>query len=394
LDDALLVIGMSNRKPETIAVSAGRMSAEHFGTVNTPIYRTSTIVHPDMASLKAEHKSRYAYGRLGTPTTESFEKAVAELEGAARTVSVPSGLNAITTAILSIVSTGDHVLMVDSVYGPTRRFCNGVLKRMGVETTYYDPLIGAGISDMFRPNTKAVFCESPGSLTFEVQDVPIIAEMAHARGASVLMDNTWATPIYFPALSRGVDLSIQAATKYIGGHSDVMMGTISANESHAKRIETYVHDLGLYASADDCFLALRGLRTLPVRLARHWGNGLTLARWLLGRPEVARVLHPALEADPGHTLWKRDFSGACGLFGVVLKPVSQPALAAFMDGLKHFGLGYSWGGYESLIIPAEFVRTARPFNAEGPVIRIHAGLEDAGDLIADLESGFARMSAA
>ncbi len=380
-------------KPETIAVSAGRMSVEHFGTVNTPVYRTSTILHPDYASLKG-NTSRYDYGRIGTPTTESFEKAVAALEGAARTVSVPSGLNAITTAILSVVSAGDHVLMTDNVYGPTRRFCNGALKRMGVETTYYDPLVGAGIEALFRPNTKVVFCESPGSLTFEVQDIPAIAEVAHAHGASVLMDNTWGTPVYFPALARGVDLSIQAATKYIGGHSDVMMGTISANENHAKRLETYVHDLGLYASADDCFLALRGLRTLPVRLARHWGNGLTLARWLAERPEVSRVLHPALETDPGHALWKRDFTGACGLFGVVLKPVSESAVAAFMDGLKHFGLGYSWGGYESLIIPAQFVRTARSFQAEGPVIRIHAGLEDTGDLLADLEAGLARMNAA
>jgi cystathionine beta-lyase len=208
------------------------------------------------------------------------------------------------------------------------------------------------------------------------------------------MDNTWATPIYFPALQRGVDLSIQAATKYIGGHSDVMMGTISTTEAYAKRLETFVHDLGLYASADDCFLALRGLRTLPVRLARHWGNGLTLARWLADRPEVERVLHPALESDPGHKLWKRDFKGACGLFGVVLKPVSEDGLAAFMNGLQHFGLGYSWGGYESLIIPAHFTRTVRKLAAGGPVIRIHAGLEDTGDLIADLEAGLARMRTA
>lgn len=381
-------------KPETIAVSAGRMSAEHFGTVNTPVYRTSTILHPDLDSLKAEQKAPYVYGRIGTPTTDSFERAVAELEGAARTVSVPSGLNAITTAILAVVSAGDHVLMADNVYGPSRRFANGVLKRMGVETTYFDPLIGTAIEALFKPNTKLVFCESPGSLTFEVSDIPAIAEVAHKHGALVAMDNTWATPIYFPALVRGVDLSIQAATKYIGGHSDVMMGTVSVGEALAKRLETFVHDLGLYASADDCFLALRGLRTLPVRLARHWGNGLTLARWLKDLPEVSRVLHPALEGDPGHTLWRRDFTGACGLFGVVLKPVSDAKLAAFMNGLEHFGLGYSWGGYESLIIPAQFVRTVTKFEAEGPVIRIHAGLEDTGDLIADLAAAFARMEAA
>jgi cystathionine beta-lyase len=284
--------------------------------------------------------------------------------------------------------------MTDNCYGPTRRFCGSILKRIGVETTFYDPLIGAGIDALFRPNTKAVYCESPGTLTFEVQDIPAIAAVAHARGALVLMDNTWATPVYFPALSRGVDLSIQAGTKFIGGHSDVMIGTIAAGEANAKRLVSFVNELGLYASGDDCFLALRGIRTLPVRLQRHRETGLAIAHWLAARPEVSRILYPALESDPGHTLWKRDFLGASGLFGVVLKPVSDGALAAMFDGLKHFGIGYSWGGYESLIIPAEFVRTARPFAAEGPVIRIHSGLEDAGDLIADLEAGFKRMSAA
>ena len=381
-------------KPETIAVAAGRMSAEHFGTVNTPVYRTSTILHDSYASLKAEAESRYTYGRCGTPTTESFEQAVAALEGAARTVSVPSGLNAITTAILSVVSAGDHILVTDNVYGPTRRFCNNTLKRLGITTTYFDPTIGAGIEGLFQPNTKVVFCESPGSLTFEVSDVPAFAEVAHRCGAVVMMDNTWATPLYFPALARGVDFSIQAATKYIGGHSDVMIGTISVGEEHAQALASHVRDAGLFASPDDCFLALRGLRTLPVRLERHWQNGLALARWMAERPEVARVLHPALESDPGHALWKRDFTGACGLFGVVLKPVSETKLAAFMDALEHFGLGYSWGGYESLISPAHYVRTAQRFAADGPVIRIHAGLEDPGDLIADLSNGFAMMEAA
>ena len=385
-------------KPETIAVSAGRMSAEHFGTVNTPVYRTSTFLHPNLASLKAEiadgKPKRFAYGRLGTPTTVSFEEAMSALEGAARTVSLPSGLSAITTAILAVCKTGDHLLMADNCYGPTRRFCGSMLKRIGVETTFYDPLIGAGIEALFRPNTTAVYCESPGTLTFEVQDVPAIAAVAHAHGALVLMDNTWATPLCFPALSRGVDLSIQAGTKFIGGHSDVMIGTIAVREENAKRLVSFVNELGLYASGDDCFLALRGLRTLPVRLRRHHETGLALTHWLADRPETSRILYPALEGDPGHALWKRDFLGASGLFGVVLKPVGGDALAAMFDGLRHFGLGYSWGGYESLIIPAEFVRTARPFQAEGPVIRIHAGLEDAGDLIADLEAGFKRMAAA
>lgn len=380
-------------KPETIAVSAGRMSGVHFGSVNTPVYRTSTILHPNVASLRSRN-TLYTYGRRGTPTTRSFEEAVSALEGAACTVSLPSGLNAIATAILSVCRAGDHLLMVDCCYGPTRHLCDSVLKRLGIETTYYDPLIGEGIAALFRPNTRAVYCESPGSLTFEVQDVPAIAAVAHARGASVLMDNTWGTPLFFPALARGVDLSIHAATKYIGGHADVMMGTVSANESHAKRLGNFVGDLGLYASGDDCFLALRGLRTLPVRLARHQATALTLVRWLLGRSEVSRVLYPALERDPGYALWKRDFLGACGLFGVVLKPVGEKSVTAMIDGMKHFGIGYSWGGYESLIIPADFERTARKFAAEGPVIRIHAGLEDPGDLLADLEAGFARMSAA
>jgi len=268
------------------------------------------------------------------------------------------------------------------------------LKRLGVETTYFDPSIGASIETLFKANTKLVFCESPGSLTFEVSDIPAIAEIAHRHGTLVAMDNTWATPVYFPALKRGVDLSIQAATKYIGGHSDVMMGTISVGEALAPQIAGYVRDLGLFAGPDDCYLALRGLRTLPVRLARHYENGLTLARWFATRPEVDRVLHPALESDPGHTLWKRDFTGACGLFGVVLKTITETKLAAFMDSLTYFGLGYSWGGYESLIIPAHYIRTAKKFAAEGPVIRIHAGLEDAADLIADLEHGFSKMEAA
>jgi cystathionine beta-lyase len=378
-------------KLETIAVTAGRMSKAHFGTVNTPVYRTSTITHPNVASLKSGNTA-YVYGRRGTPTTRSFEEAVGALEGAARTVSLPSGLNAIATAILSVCRAGDHLLMVDSCYGPTRYLCDTVLKRFGIETTFYDPLIGDGIAALFRANTKAVYCESPGSLTFEVQDVPAIAASAHAKGASVLMDNTWGTPLYFPALARGVDLSIHAATKYICGHSDTMMGTISANESHATRLANFVGDLGLYASGDDCFLALRGLRTLAVRLKRHQETATTLARWLLARPEVSRVLYPALESDPGHALWKRDFLGACGLFGVVLKPASEKSVTAMIDGMRHFGIGYSWGGYESLIIPAEFERTAKKFEAEGPVIRIHAGLEDAGDLLADLEAGLARLN--
>jgi len=380
-------------KKETRAVHAGRMSAEHFGMVNTPVYRASTILYPDLATLESG-KVPYIYGRRGTPSSQSLEDAVTALEGGARTVICSSGLNAIALAILSVCNAGDHLLMVDSCYAPTRTFCDKTLSRFGVETTYYDPLIGSEIKTLFRPNTKAVFCESPGSLTFEVQDVPAIAAAAHVRGASVLLDNTWATPLYFNAFAHGVDLSIQAATKYVGGHADVMIGYVCANESHVARLLQTHHDLGLYASGDDCFLALRGLRTIPVRLARHGETALKLARWLQAWQEVSRVLYPALEDDPGHEIWKRDFTGATGLFGVVLKPVPHKALAAFFDSLKLFGMGFSWGGYESLIVPSKLHRTARSFDAEGPLIRIHAGLEDPEDLIADLEHGFAQMKAA
>ena len=374
-------------KAETIATHAGRMSDDHFGAVNTPVYRASTILYRDLASLEAG-KAPYIYGRRGTPSSDSFEKAVNELEGGARTLVAPSGLGAIALAIQAVCGAGDHLLMVDSCYHPTRLLCDRTLKRFGIDTAYYDPLIGAGIEKLMKPNTRAVFCESPGSLTFEVQDVPAIAAVAHKHGASVLLDNTWATPLFFDAFKHGVDLSIQAATKYVGGHADVMIGYVTANESHRARLEHTHDDLGLYASGDDCFLALRGLRTMPVRLARHQENGLKLARWLEKHPAVSRVLHPALDNDPGHAIWKRDFKGATGLFGVVLKDVPHARFAAFMDSLKLFGMGYSWGGYESLIVPAKIHRTVGAWKAEGPVIRIHAGLENADDLIADLEQGW------
>jgi cystathionine beta-lyase len=382
-------------KPETRLTSQGRMSAEHFGAVNTPVYRASTILYPDLAALKA-NKQPYTYGRRGTPSTKSFEDAISSLEGAAKTVSVTSGVQAIALAILSVCGAGDHILVVDSCYEPTRTLCDRTLKRFGIQTSYYAP--GDDIAPYLKPNTKAVFCESPGSLTFEIEDIPALAKAAHAHengngGVAVLMDNTWATPLFFQPLAHGVDLSIQAATKYIGGHADVMLGYVCANEKHAGRLHQTHGDMGLFASGDDCFLGLRGLRTLAVRLKQHQQAGLTLARWLNARPEVARILHPALPDDPGHALWKRDFSGACGLFGVILKPVSEAAVAAFADGLQHFGIGYSWGGFESLIVPAHIRRTAKPFTAEGPVLRIHAGLEDPADLIADLEQGFERLKA-
>ncbi len=375
-------------KPDTVIVSAGRMSDSHFGAVNTPVYRASTILFPDVASL-APGKQLYTYGRRGTPTSHSLEDAIGALEGGAQVVLVPSGLNAATTAILSVVSSGDHMLVTDSVYGPTRHFCDTTLKRLGVETTYYAP--NADIAPLLKPNTKVVVCESPGSLTFEIQDIPAIARAAHARGASVLMDNTWATPLLFDAHGHGVDLSIQAGTKYLGGHADVTIGYVSANQSHAARLKETHGNMGLAASGDDCFLALRGLRTMAVRLKRHQETATKLAQWLGARPEVARILYPALPGDPGHALWKRDFKGACGLFGFELKPVSEAAVAAFVDGMQHFGIGYSWGGFESLILPSHIHRATASFDAKGPVIRIHAGLEDADDLIADLELGLARL---
>jgi len=378
-------------KKDTLAVHRGRMSSEHFGAVNTPVYRASTILYPDLATLESGDVP-YIYGRRGTPSSQSFEETVTALEGGFRSVVCPSGLGAIALAIQSVCGTGDHLLMVDSCYAPTRWLCDKTLSRFGIETTYYDPLIGNRIEGLFRPNTKAVFCESPGSLTFELQDIPAIADVAHARDASVMLDNTWATPLYFDSFAHGADLSIQAATKYVGGHSDLMIGYVCANESHAPRLAQTHDHLGLYASGDDCFLALRGLRTMPVRLARHWETALALTNWLKARPEVARVLYPALEDDPGHTIWKRDFAGASGLFGLMFRPVAHKALAAFFDSLRLFGMGYSWGGYESLIVPSKVHRTARQFEAAGPVIRIHAGLEDGGDLIADLEQGFAHMN--
>ena len=384
-------------KPETRLVTAGRDTKGQHGFVNPAVYHASTVLYPT-AEDQVAHRSRYQYGRRGTPTTEALENALRELEGeaCAGVTLLPSGLSAIATALMAVAGAGEHILVTDSVYRPTRVFCDGVFKRMGVETTYYVPLIGEGIAKLIKPNTRAVFVEAPGSQSFEMQDIPSIAKVAHGRGAVVLMDNTWATPLYFRAFEKGVDLSIQAGTKYIGGHSDIMFGCVSANAATYPKLKDTMNALGLCVGPDDVYLALRGLRTLAVRLARHNQSGLTVARWLSDRPEVKRVLHPALESDPGYAIWRRDFTGACGLFSIVLKPMPDKAVHAFMNELALFGMGFSWGGYESLVILFDCTeyRTATKWAPGGPTLRFHIGLEDPGDLIADLERGFAAMRAA
>jgi cysteine-S-conjugate beta-lyase len=384
-------------KPVTRLVAGGRDAAGNHGFVNPPVYHASTVLYPTAEDFLAR-RARYLYGRRGTPTSEALEDALRALEGpdCAGVALLPSGLAAISTTLLAVLSAGDHLLVTDSAYQPTRRFCDSVLRRNGIATTYYDPLIGGEIAELIKPNTRAVFVEAPGSLSFEIQDVPAIAGAAHARGALVLMDNTWASPLYFRAFDKGVDLSIQAATKYIGGHSDVMLGTVSATHATWERLRDTVHALGLCVGPDDIYLGLRGLRTLGVRLAHHHQAGLKVAGWLGARPEIARVLHPALEICPGHAIWRRDFSGASGLFSIVFKPVAQTAVHAFLNELRLFGMGASWGGFESLAIPFDCtaIRTATKWAPGGPTVRLHIGLEDVDDLIGDLERGFAALAAA
>ncbi len=381
---------------ETRLVTAGRDTKAQKGFVNPPVVHGSTVLYPTAEDLHA-HRGEYTYGRFGTPTTKALQEALMALEGpqCAGVALVPSGLAAISTTLLAVMHAGDHLLVCDSVYRPSRNFCNGILSRYGVETTYFDPLIGSGIDELFRPNTRAVLVEAPGSQSFEMTDIPAIAAVAHARGALVIDDNTWATPLYHRSLEHGVDISMQAATKYIGGHSDIMFGTISANAKAWPIVTEAIRLLGVCAGPDDVFLALRGLRTLAVRLAQHYRSGLEMARWLAARPEVTRVLHPALETDPGHAIWKRDYSGASGLFSIVLKPRPQAAVDAMLDSLRLFGMGFSWGGFESLAIPfncAEY-RTATQWAPGGPTLRLHIGLESVEDLKADLERGFAAFNA-
>lgn len=358
--------------------------------------RGSTVLYPTAEDLHA-HRGEFQYGRHGTPTTKALQQALMTLEGSncAGVGLAPSGVAAVSTALLAILKAGDHLLVIDSVYRPTRNFCDSLLKRYGVETTYFDPLIGAGVEKLFKPNTRAVLVEAPGSQSFEMPDIPAIAAVAHAKGALVVDDNTWATPLFHRSLDQGVDISIQAGTKYIGGHSDIMFGTISANAKTWPLITEAIRMLGVCAGPDDVFLALRGLRTLAVRLAHHQQAGLEMARWFASRPDVLRVIHPALETDPGHAIWKRDFTGATGLFSIVLKPASKQAVDAFLDTVTLFGMGYSWGGFESLVIPFDCssYRTATTWNPGGPTLRFHIGLENLDDLKADLACAFEAFNA-
>jgi len=383
-------------KDNTIVTHAGNRPFDNHGIVNPPVYHASTILQPTMAEYLDRATKKIRYGRRGTPTSFALEDAVSELEHAHGTILAPSGLAAITMTLCALLESGDHVLITDSTYAPTRNFANKVFARLGIEAEYFDPRIGGEIAALIRDNTRLIWTESPGTQTFEVQDIPAIAAAAQAAGVLVAMDNTWCGGYFYKPLDHGVDISVQAATKYIVGHSDVMMGTIACNEATHARVREISGYYGLCCGPDDIYLTLRGLRTIAVRMQRHHENGLRLAGWLQARPEVLQVMHPGLPGDPGHDLWRRDFTGASGLFGFVLESGEQAKIAALLDGLKLYGMGSSWGGYESLMIPAwpEKNRTATQWSPAGQTLRVHVGLEDIDDLIADLEAGFERYNAA
>lgn len=386
-------------KKDTKLISAGRKKEWTLGVVNPPVQRASTIVFDSVKEMKqaTANKTKQAlyYGRRGTKTSFAFSDAMVDLEGGAGCALYPSGTAAITNAIISFVKAGDHILMVDNAYEPTRDFCDKILKNLGVETTYYDPLIGVGIEALIKENTVIIFLESPGSLTMEVQDVPAIAEVAHRHNCIVMLDNTWGAGINFQPFDYGVDISVQAATKYIVGHSDVMLGTATATEKYWPQLRENSYTMGQCTSPDDLYLALRGLRTLSVRMKQHQENALKVANWLATRDEVAKIFHPALDSCPGHEFFKRDFNGSNGLFSFVLKEGSSYNTTAMLDGMKHFKMGYSWGGFESLILAianVQSIRTVTKWPYSAPLIRVHIGLEDADDLIADLAAGFERLT--
>lgn len=380
---------LNSLMPETRLIVAGREYAEH-GIVNPAVYHASTITFPTVKALH-ERDQPYTYGRRGTPTSRAVETAIAALEGGHNCKISSSGLAAVTTTLLAFLKTGEHVLIPDTAYHPVRQLCDSVLKGLGIETTYYDPLIGRGIAGLIRANTKVVYCESPGSQTMEVQDIPTIAEVAHAANCIVILDNTWSGGFFFNAFAHGCDVSVQAATKYIVGHSDAMLGSTVCNERTWGQFKQTYETMGQFAGPDDMYLALRGLRTMSVRLERHMRNATAVAEWLRGRNEVESVLYPALSNAPGHEMWKRDFTGASGLFSVVLKPTPDQSVAAMLDGLNLFGMGFSWGGFESLAVPFKPVRTATTWTAQGPCLRLHIGLENPEDLIDDLKQGFDRL---
>ena len=388
-------------KQDTKLIALGRAPVRAQGPVNLPVHRASTILseHLDGYVHRFEGDNRYnnvTYGATGTQNSRALAEAVAAIEGGHRTVVTGSGLSAVTMAVSAMVDAGDHVLVPDSVYGPTRRFCAEILSRYGVESSFYDPAIGAGIVGSMRENTRLVYTEAPGSLTFEMQDVPAITKAAHERGALVAMDNTWATPIFFRPIEHGVDISIQAGTKYLAGHSDLVIGMITtATDEVFNTIADQTYAFGDVASPDDCFLALRGMRSLSVRLERQSASAMKAARWLESRSEVKRVLYPALESDPGHALWKRDFAGASSLFGLAMHTTDEAAIARMVNGLALFRIGSSWGGYESLVAynRMPIARAVIPWTETPFLLRMHIGLEDPDDLIADLEAGLARLDA-
>ena len=388
---------------DTVIGHAGNHPERNFGVVNPPVYHASTIIFPTLQVLLETRRDRdsgayegITYGREGTPTTRAFEEAITKLEGGYRAVTLPCGLAAIAAALMSFLRAGDHLLMPDQLYGPARAFCNDVLKKFGVEVTFYDGRVGAGIAALMKDNTKVVYLESPGSLTFEMQDVPAIAKAAKAGGAVVVMDNTWASPYFFNPIEHGVDVVVHAATKYISGHSDLMLGVAVCREEVFVRLKATASTSGYCGGPDDVYNALRGLRTLAVRMRRHNDAALEVAQWLQKRPEVQRVMYPALPDDPGHAIWKRDFRGASGLFSFTLGKYSDKALAAFLDHTEIFKLGYSWGGYESLLVPTypATLRSSTDWTEEGPSVRIHVGLEAVDDLIRDLDAGLKRLAAA
>jgi len=386
-------------KHDTKIVSVGRKKAWTNGAVNPPVQRASTIVFDTVAEMKHATANRadktLFYGRRGTTTSFAFSEAMSEIEGGAGCALYPCGTAAITGALLSFLKTGDHLLMVDTAYEPTRDFCNKILTNMGIETTYYDPMIGAGIKDLIKANTRVLFLESPGSNTMEVQDVPTLSAIAHQSDIIVMLDNTWGAGVNFKPFDYGVDISIQAATKYIVGHSDAMIGTAVASEKYWPQLREHSYLLGQCVSPDDAYLALRGLRTLSVRLKQHQTSALKVAQWLSEQPEVEKILHPAFSDCPGHQFFKRDFNGSNGLFSFVLNRGNEAAITELLDGMSHFKMGFSWGGFESLILKVnglERLRTATTWQAAGPVIRLHIGLEDVDDLISDLRQGLDRLN--